>query len=107
MSSGKRKKKKFSERLKETRKKLGLNQNEMAFILGMAGQTYNAHERGAWDNTYSNRKDRVLAKLVYLDREIEDRMALLQKTLEKVRKMHPIYTPRKNGVNKKLQTNSL
>lgn len=75
----KRKQKTISERLIEVREFAGLSTEEMAFLLSMKEQIYKDYERGAFDESYSIRHDRIIATLVYLDDEFAEKIELLQK----------------------------
>lgn len=74
---------KLSRRLIKTERRLGLQPEDMAYILRIKEQMYRLYRIGDWDKTHSIRKDRMNDKLNALAPEIKSRVKLLNSALKK------------------------
>lgn len=92
----------ISNALLETRERLELSEQDMAFILGIKEQMYRLYESGGFDKTRSVKKDEILHRLETFPLELEKKILLLQTVYLKLKMGAGISTMKPNQIRKKL-----
>lgn len=81
----KSKPRKTSERLKEIQAYVGFKNADMASVLGITEQMYELYLSGKFDAVYGIRQERILARAILLDVELDKKIEQLQKARDHYR----------------------
>lgn len=76
----------ISERLKETQAFVKASDETMQFILDVKEQMYKLYLRGDFDGGYTITQDRLAARIVFLDEQIDRKIELLLALKERYKK---------------------